>query len=186
MDPIGREHAHRNVQTRVEQGDRWFRQQRPGKAEKRSNTESPWDVLHPGRKFADKLADSGIKQSALIERVEAYLAGRKLKKLPRKLAAQLKDDAEEALSAAKQASAGVSEIIRFRMSASLYGEIASEPRFRAALSLYAGSEVIRRYEENSALFKYADQQIRIRGCDGRWAVGSLGSADRVHGKPCPL
>ncbi len=73
----------------------------PGRRRK-DQYKSPWDVLHPGRKFADKLADSGIKQSALIERVEDYLAGRKLKKLPRKLAAQLKDDAEEALSAADQ------------------------------------------------------------------------------------
>ena len=60
----------------------------PGR--RRSNQyKSPWDVLHPGRKFAVKLADSGITEEFVRERVADYLAGRPLKKLPRKLAEEL-------------------------------------------------------------------------------------------------
>jgi hypothetical protein len=36
---------------------------------------SPWDVLHPGREFADKLADSGLKPEAIKERLAAFFAG---------------------------------------------------------------------------------------------------------------
>ena len=46
-------------------------------------------MLHPGRKFAVKLADSGITEEFVRERVADYLAGRPLKKLPRKLAEEL-------------------------------------------------------------------------------------------------
>ncbi|MFO1424542.1 MAG: Eco29kI family restriction endonuclease [Candidatus Competibacteraceae bacterium] len=36
---------------------------------------SPWDVLHPGRLFAEKLASGGITPDALIRRLENYFAG---------------------------------------------------------------------------------------------------------------
>ncbi len=44
---------------------------------------SPWDVLHPGRQFADKLADGGLTREFMLERVGDYLAGRTLKRFPR-------------------------------------------------------------------------------------------------------
>lgn len=37
---------------------------------------SSWDVLHPGRAFAAKLADSGLKPEVIVARIENYLAGR--------------------------------------------------------------------------------------------------------------
>ena len=36
---------------------------------------SPWDVLHPGREFAEKLADSGQTPEDVIRKVEDYFAG---------------------------------------------------------------------------------------------------------------
>jgi len=36
---------------------------------------SSWDVLHPGRAFADKLADSDLTPEAVVRRVEEYFAG---------------------------------------------------------------------------------------------------------------
>ncbi len=43
---------------------------------------SPWDVLHPGRLFAEKLADSGLESGVLIQRIDDYFAGQPLAKLP--------------------------------------------------------------------------------------------------------
>lgn len=37
---------------------------------------SPWDVLHPGRAFAEKLADSTKTQGEIIQQIEDYFAGR--------------------------------------------------------------------------------------------------------------
>lgn len=37
---------------------------------------SSWDVIHPGRKFAVKLADSGVKPEALLKKVDAFLGGK--------------------------------------------------------------------------------------------------------------
>lgn len=54
---------------------------------------SPWDVLHEGRKFAEKLADSGVSPDFLAERVGDHLEGRKLKPLPKK-AKEAVEDAE--------------------------------------------------------------------------------------------
>jgi hypothetical protein len=58
---------------------------------------SPWDVLHPGRKFASKLANSGVTADFLAQRIHDYFAGRPLQKLPKVLAqqqAQLQAEAE--------------------------------------------------------------------------------------------
>ena len=63
---------------------------------------SPFDVLHPGRKFAVKLADSGLTAAFLSQRVEDYFAGRKLAKLPKAIEKQLADDDEEAEDAADE------------------------------------------------------------------------------------
>jgi len=57
---------------------------------------SPWDILHPGRESAKKLADSPITQEFLLKRVVDYFAGKPLEKLPRQLAEQQAELAEEA------------------------------------------------------------------------------------------
>jgi hypothetical protein len=49
---------------------------------------SPWDVVHPGRKFADKLADGGMTTRFLFDRIGDYIAGRPLAKLPKVVADQ--------------------------------------------------------------------------------------------------
>ena len=59
---------------------------------------SPWDVLHPGRKFAHKLADSPATPELLKKRIEDYFAGRRLTPLPKavvKQQAKKKAEAEE-------------------------------------------------------------------------------------------
>jgi len=63
----------------------------PGKR-RSTQYKSPWDVLHHGRKFADKLADSGVTEKFMQERVSDYFAGRALKSLPKVLAEQLAED----------------------------------------------------------------------------------------------
>ena len=55
---------------------------------------SPWDVLHPGRHFAEKLADSGLTSELLITRTGDHFAGRPLTKLPKVIAEQ--QEAEKA------------------------------------------------------------------------------------------
>ena len=57
---------------------------------------SPWDILHPGREFAKKLADGPVTQEFLLKRVADYFAGKPLEKLPRQLAEQQAELAEEA------------------------------------------------------------------------------------------
>ncbi len=63
---------------------------------------SPWDVLHPGRKFAEKLADSPATTAFLLQRIEDYFAGRPLAKLPKALAEQQAAEEAEAEDAADQ------------------------------------------------------------------------------------
>jgi len=58
---------------------------------------SPWDVLHPGRAFAEKLADSTLTADLVLQRVEDHFAGRPLTKLPKLIAQQQAE--EEALEA---------------------------------------------------------------------------------------
>lgn len=57
---------------------------------------SPWDVLHPGRDFADKLADSALTPGFLIQRASDYFAGRALTKLPKLIEAQIDEERAEA------------------------------------------------------------------------------------------
>lgn len=64
---------------------------------------SPWDVLHPGRKFTEKLGESGVTPDFLVERVEDYFAGRPLKPLPKKLKDELDQQEEDAEEAADEA-----------------------------------------------------------------------------------
>ncbi len=56
---------------------------------------SPWDVVHPGRAFAEKLGDSTLTAELVLERVEDFFAGRPLRKLPKLIAVQQAE--EEAL-----------------------------------------------------------------------------------------
>ena len=51
---------------------------------------SPWDVLHPGRQFAKKLAEPPIPPDFLTQRIADYFANRKLAKLPKVLVDQIK------------------------------------------------------------------------------------------------
>jgi len=71
----------------------------PGRRRK-TQIRSPWDVLHPGRGFVKKLAESPVTVGMLEERVADYFAGRPLKKLPNKVEEQIAQDAAEAEEAA--------------------------------------------------------------------------------------
>jgi len=64
---------------------------------------SPWDVLHPGRDFAEKLAESGLTPQFLEQRVDDFLNGRKMAKLPKTVAEELENDKAEAEAAADEA-----------------------------------------------------------------------------------
>ncbi|HTU09724.1 MAG TPA: Eco29kI family restriction endonuclease [Allosphingosinicella sp.] len=64
---------------------------------------SPWDILHRGRLFANKLAESGLTTDFLTQRVADYFAGRPLKKLPRKVEEALEEDKRLAEEAADEA-----------------------------------------------------------------------------------
>lgn len=74
----------------------------PGKR-RATQYKSPWDVLHPGRKAMEKLADSGLTSDVLLERIEDYLAGRPLKKLPKAIAEQVEAEKAEAEEGADEA-----------------------------------------------------------------------------------
>jgi hypothetical protein len=54
---------------------------------------SPWDVLHQGREFARKLADSPVTVDFMTTRVGDYFAGRPLARLPKKVAEQQAQEA---------------------------------------------------------------------------------------------
>ena len=57
----------------------------------------------PGRLFAEKLADSPVTVEFFLKRVEDYFAGRKLAKLPKVLADQQEQQAEDAAESADEA-----------------------------------------------------------------------------------
>jgi Eco29kI restriction endonuclease len=48
---------------------------------------SQWDVLHPGRKFAEHLADSGVTSDFLIDKLAKYFAGEPVALIPAEQAA---------------------------------------------------------------------------------------------------
>ncbi len=66
----------------------------PGKR-RATQYRSPWDVLHPGRFFTDKLAESPLTQEFLLERVDDYFSGRPLKSLPKVVVTQLAEEQED-------------------------------------------------------------------------------------------
>jgi hypothetical protein len=63
---------------------------------------SPWDILHPGRNFAEKLADSGVTAEFLMTRVADYFANRPLAKLPRAIEEQQAAERREAEESADE------------------------------------------------------------------------------------
>jgi len=67
----------------------------PGNRRK-TQYKSPWDVLHPGRKVMEKLADSGLTRDFLLQRLKDYFAGAPLAKLPKAIVEQLEADEAEA------------------------------------------------------------------------------------------
>lgn len=64
---------------------------------------SPWDVLHPGRSFAEKLAESELNPIFLENRIADYFAGNPLQKLPKKIQEQIEAEEAEADSTADDA-----------------------------------------------------------------------------------
>ncbi|MFG1225672.1 Eco29kI family restriction endonuclease [Xanthobacter wiegelii] len=64
---------------------------------------SPWDVLHPGRQFAVKLADSTLSPEFLLTRIADYFAGRPLQRLPKAIADQTAAEEAEAEDSADEA-----------------------------------------------------------------------------------
>lgn len=53
----------------------------PGKR-RATQYRSPWDVLHPGRQFAEKLATGGTTAEMLITRLKEYFAGQVIPLVP--------------------------------------------------------------------------------------------------------
>ncbi len=56
---------------------------------------SPWDVLHPSREFAEKLAEPPRTAEFFARRVQDYLTGRPLEKLPKELEKQAEVESSE-------------------------------------------------------------------------------------------
>ena len=63
---------------------------------------SPWDVVHPGRKFAEKLTDPPASADSLVRRIRDYLAGKELAKLPKVLEEQQEQARADAAEAADE------------------------------------------------------------------------------------
>ena len=57
---------------------------------KRRSTQfrSPWDVLHPGRSFAEKLAQGPVTPDLILQRIDDHFEGRTLTKLPKEVVLQ--------------------------------------------------------------------------------------------------
>lgn len=67
----------------------------PGKR-RAKQYKSPWDVLHPGRAFAKKLAESPLTPEFLERRISDYIRGKPLQKLPKVIEAQQAEEQAEA------------------------------------------------------------------------------------------
>jgi hypothetical protein len=61
---------------------------------------SPWDVVHPGRKFAEQLADPPADANFFVQRISDYFEGKVLAKLPRVLALQQAEEDMDAIDSA--------------------------------------------------------------------------------------
>jgi hypothetical protein len=69
-----------------------FGNKTPGKR-RETQYKSPWDVVHPGRAFANRLAEPPASTGLFLQRIADHFAGRPLTKLPKALAQQ--EDAME-------------------------------------------------------------------------------------------
>lgn len=56
---------------------------------RRPQHRSSWDVLHPGRRFAERLADGGMTPETLVSRLENYFAGQVVPLIPAEEAADV-------------------------------------------------------------------------------------------------
>lgn len=74
----------------------------PGKG-RTGQLRSPWDVLHPGRIFVNKLADSPVSAGFLDQRVKDFLAKRPLAPLPKQVREQMAEEVASAEDAADDA-----------------------------------------------------------------------------------
>lgn len=70
---------------------------------RRTQYKSPWDVLHPGRKVMEKLADSGLTREFLLQRLNDYFEGRPLAKLPKVIAEQIESEEADVQDSADEA-----------------------------------------------------------------------------------
>ncbi len=66
----------------------------PGKG-RLDQRKSPWDVLHPGRGYADRLRGGGVEIEAILGRIEDHFAGRPLRKLPKSISSLIDDNSDE-------------------------------------------------------------------------------------------
>ncbi len=73
----------------------------PGKR-RATQYRSPWDVLHPGRAVAAKLAESPLTEEFLRRRVSDYLSGKALEKLLKVIEEQQAAKEAEAQQAADE------------------------------------------------------------------------------------
>ncbi len=73
----------------------------PGKR-RATQYKSPWDVVHPGRQFAEKLANPPATAEFLMQRIEDYFAGKRPAKLPKALVEQEAEEQAEAEEAADE------------------------------------------------------------------------------------
>jgi hypothetical protein len=58
-----------------------FGNKTPGKR-RETQYRSSWDVLHPERRFAERLADGGMTTEMLVSRLENYFAGQVVPLIP--------------------------------------------------------------------------------------------------------
>jgi hypothetical protein len=79
-----------------------FGNKTPG-ARRMTQFKSPWDIVHPGRKFANRLANPPASREFFLERIAAYFAGEPLAKLPRELTQQEAELDSDAMEAADEA-----------------------------------------------------------------------------------
>ena len=72
-----------------------FGNKTPGKR-RETQYKSPWDVVHPGREFAERLADSPASADFFLQRIADYFDGKPLAKLPKALIEQEEEQKAEA------------------------------------------------------------------------------------------
>jgi hypothetical protein len=72
-----------------------FGNKTPGRR-RETQYKSPWDVVHPGREFAARLAEPPASRDFFLQRITDYFQGQPLAKLPRALIEQEEEQKAEA------------------------------------------------------------------------------------------